>query len=86
MTRKQALKLYTDVCIEVFGEHPLYSKAEEEDIYREMEEITTAKSDRIAGKTILWWGCWDKKITATAFARRIREVWKKESELEICGH
>lgn len=42
------------------------------DIQQEMQTIIESKSDRSAGKTILWWGCWDNKYTATAFARKVR--------------
>jgi hypothetical protein len=43
-------------------------------IHKEMEAIVNAKNDRAAGKIILWWGCWEPKYTATAFARRVRDA------------
>lgn len=39
----------------------------------DLQGVVDAKSDRAAGRTIDWWGCWDRKLTATAFARRVRE-------------
>jgi hypothetical protein len=49
-----------------------YNNSEWEDIRNEMNAVVEANSDRAAAKTILWWGCWDRKLTATAFARRVR--------------
>lgn len=49
-----------------------HSENEWKDIRQEMEEIIAAKTDYAAGRIIDWWGCWDRKYTATAWARRIR--------------
>lgn len=50
---------------------------EREEIHYEVELMLAARSDRMAGKTILWWGCWSKKLTATRFARTLRELAKE---------
>lgn len=55
-----------------------FSPEDREFIRREMEEIVAAKSDRAGGRIIDWWGCWDRKCTATAFARRVRELHRQE--------
>lgn len=44
------------------------------EIHEEMQEVVDAKSDRAAGEKIKWWDCWEKKYTATAFARRVRSA------------
>lgn len=41
----------------------------------EMEEVIEAKSDLAAARMIGWWGCWDRKLTATSVARKIRQTW-----------
>jgi hypothetical protein len=68
MTLSQAKQLYIGA-----GGPSDHSDSEWQDIHKEMKAIVDAKSDRTAGKTILWWDCWDKKYTATAFARRVRQ-------------
>jgi len=55
-----------------------YTPSEWQDIRKEMEQIINAKSDHAGGRLIDWWGCWDHELTATAFARKVREAWKKE--------
>ena len=72
MDLQTAKKLYRES-----GGNEDYSSSEWEDIRKELETIVAAKSDRAAGQTIMWWGCWDKKLTAMAFARRIRENYRK---------
>jgi len=67
MTLSEAKILYIDA-----GGPDDHNESEWQDIHKEMQAIVEAKSDRAAGKTILWWDCWDAKHTATAFARRVR--------------
>ena len=55
-----------------------YEPDEWEDIRKEMERIVAAPTERKAADVIRWWGCWDARYTATAFARRVRECAKKE--------
>lgn len=53
------------------------------DIHKEIQAVIDAKSDRAAGKTILWWDCWDTKYTATAFASQVRksyDLYKQPNE------
>lgn len=45
-------------------------------VHREIEAIVTAKSNRAAGITILWWGCWCGKDAATKFARQVRKAYR----------
>jgi len=54
-----------------------HSSSEWKDIHAEMESIVAAQSDRAAAKVIHWWGCWDDKYTATAFARRVRTAYQQ---------
>lgn len=54
-----------------------HSPDEWAEIRKELEVVVSAKSDLAAGKTILWWGCWDKKLTATAYARLVRDEYAK---------
>jgi hypothetical protein len=69
MTRAEARKLYVGA-----GGPNDHQPSDWESIHREMESVVAAKSVRAAGRTIDWWGCWDRKYTATAFARRVREL------------
>jgi hypothetical protein len=69
MTTEQAMRLYVAA-----GGHNDHSADEREHIRTEMQAIVAAKSDRAAGRTIDWWGCWDRTYTATAFARRVRTL------------
>lgn len=52
-----------------------YSPREQADIHQEMDRIVAVKTDRAAAKVIHWWGCWDSRYTATAFARRVRNAY-----------
>lgn len=70
LTMKQAKQLYIDA-----GGPDDHGDEEWADIQKEMEAILNAPTDFKAGQLIQWWGCWDRKLTATAFARRIRESW-----------
>ena len=72
MTREEARKLYVGA-----GGPDSHQDSEWESIHSEMAAVVAAASDRAAGRTIAWWGCWDRKFTATAFARRVRESHKK---------
>ena len=67
MTRSQSKQLY----IAAGGPND-HSDSEWNDIHEEMKAIVAAKSEREAARVIDWWGCWDRKYTATAFARRVR--------------
>ena len=67
MTLETAKKLYVDA-----GGNKDHSESEWKDVHKEMEAIVAASSDRSAAKVIDWWGCWDRKYTATAFAKRVR--------------
>ena len=67
MTLWEAKELYCNA-----GGSQDQTESEWRDIHSEMQGLVAAKSDRAAGKTILWWDCWDAKHTATAFARRVR--------------
>lgn len=57
-----------------------HSDSKWKDIRDEIEKIINAKSDRSAANVIQWWGCWDRKRTATSFARRVREEWRRMNE------
>lgn len=46
------------------------------DIHREIEAMIAAPSNFAAGRIIDWWGCWEPKYTATAFAKRVRDAAK----------
>lgn len=72
MTIAQAKRLYRGA-----GSDTQHSKEEWKSIRKEMEIIVAAESDRAAGKTIYWWGCWDWSLTATSFARKVRELARK---------
>ena len=76
ITVQQAQRIYISA-----GGPNEYYPAEWENIRREMEAVINAKSDRAAGRTIDWWGCWTPRDTATAFARKVREAWAKEQSL-----
>jgi hypothetical protein len=57
-----------------------HDAAEWDEIRVEMEAVVAAKSDRAAAKVIEWWGCWDPRYTATAFARRVRQEHERNEE------
>lgn len=69
MTLEEARNLYIGA-----GGPDDHQPSEWESIHHEIEAIVSAKSDQSAGKTILWWGCWDGKFTATKFARKVRKL------------
>lgn len=69
MTSQEARQLYVGA-----GGPDDHHPSEWDSIHREMEAVVAATSDRAAGRVIDWWGCWDRKLTATAFARRVREI------------
>ena len=71
MTLAQARRLYN----EVTGDD--VSGNEQAAIHLEMQAVVAAKSDRAASNVIRWWGCWDRKHTATACARRLRQTWRR---------
>jgi hypothetical protein len=73
MTLIEAKNLYIEA-----GGPDDHGASEWEDIHKEIQALVEAKSDRAAGKTILWWDCWDAKYTATAFARRVRNSYANE--------
>ena len=75
ITVRQARRLYIKA-----GGPDYHSESEWADIRNEIESIVNAASDRAAGKTILWWGCWDKNYTATAFASRVRENYRRKTK------
>jgi hypothetical protein len=72
MTDEQAIEIYNFVCVEMWG--GVFTSADAYTIPDKMREIVAAKSDRAAADVIRWWGCWDRKVTATRFARRVREM------------
>lgn len=49
-------------------------------VLAELKEVVEAKTERSAGKAIWHWGCWDRKCTATKFAARVREEYRKLKE------
>ena len=67
MTIAQAKEIYVFA-----GGNPDHSESEWNDITKEINAVVNARSDRAAGQIIQWWGCWDRKLTATAFARKVR--------------
>ena len=71
MTLETAKKLYIAA-----GGRTKHYDSEWQDIHKEMEAIINATSDRKASNVIRWWGCWDEKYTPTAFARRVRDMFK----------
>ncbi len=81
MTFSDAKKLY----IEAGGQND-YGESEWQDIHKEMQALVDAKSDRAAGKTIMWWDCWDNKYTATGFARRVRQIQATSGMSEMDGN
>jgi hypothetical protein len=72
MNREQAKTIYVAA-----GGQAQHHKTEWNEIHKEMEKIVAARTDRGAGLTILWWGCWDARYTATAFARRVRDAYRQ---------
>lgn len=72
MTLDQAKRIYIGA-----GGPSDHWPSEWEDIRKEMEQVVSAKTDRGAGLLIIWWDCWDRKNTATAFASKVREEWRK---------
>jgi hypothetical protein len=75
MTKNEAKKLYIGA-----GGPDNHSESEWVDIHKEMQAIVEAKTSFAAGRTIDWWGCWDKKLTATGFARRVRALYVAEKK------
>jgi len=73
MTKAEAKKLYIGA-----GGPDYHSDFDWASIHKEMQAIVEAKTDLAAGRTIDWWGCWDKKLTATGFARRVRALYAAE--------
>lgn len=69
MTTMESRKLYIAA-----GGPPDHEDETWRSIHNEIEAVVAAKSDLAAGRTIDWWGCWDPKYTATAFARRVRKM------------
>jgi len=67
MTIEQVKQLYISA-----GGPTDHQDSEWTDIHKEMEQVVAAKSDRAGGKIIAWWDCWDRKKTATSFARKVR--------------
>lgn len=75
MTIKQAIALHELASGDDIDR--AYTPSEQLDIHQEIEAIVAAKSDRSAARIILWWNCWDRNHTATAFCRRVREAYRK---------
>lgn len=74
MTEAQAYRLYLLAgCPDEFAP----GDSERKEIHRAIEEIIAARTDRNAGRVVDWWGCWDRKLSATAFARRVRALAEK---------
>jgi hypothetical protein len=73
MTRERAKQIYISA-----GGNPDHSESEWNNVHKEMEGVVSEKSDRMAAKHIVWWACWDRNYTATAFARRVRAAMGKE--------
>lgn len=53
-----------------------YSPSEKTEIWKEIEAIVKARSERSAANIIRWWGCWDRKYPAIAFVRKVRDAYK----------
>ena len=70
MTQDQAKQLYIAA-----GGPDDYDDGEWKQIHQGIEAICAAKSDRAEAEPIRWWGCWQPKYTATAFARRVRQAY-----------
>jgi len=83
---RQAVALYSHVSSLFAGDHyeMIEDEPEYEAIAEEMRDIIRARNDRAAGATILWWDSWDKKLTATRFARTVRERWTAHQK-EVAG-
>lgn len=77
LTLEQARRLYVAGGGIILQHH---SQGEWEYVRDEMQAMVDAKTDRAAGRVIEWWGCWHKRDTATAFARRVRQEWKRMQE------
>lgn len=45
------------------------------DIRADMQAIIDAPGPRKAGQAIEYWGCWNDRDTATAFAKKVRAKW-----------
>lgn len=71
MTLAQAKRLYIGA-----GGPDDHSDSEWNEIHEEMGAIVSAKTEYAAGRLIHWWSCWDSKYTQTAFARRVRKLWR----------
>jgi hypothetical protein len=69
MTTAQAKAIYIAA-----GGPKDHSDNEWKDIHKEIEAMTSAKTDRAAAKIIRWWDCWNSKDTAISFARRVRQI------------
>lgn len=54
-----------------------YDYNEQLDIRNELQQVIDAKSDRAAGNIVRWWGCWDRELTATKYARTVRQLWRE---------
>lgn len=72
MTKKQALKLYCEAMDSFGGD--AYQVDDPDAIADEMRRVVDAKSDRAAAKVVDWWGCWDRRLSSTRMARRIRQI------------
>lgn len=69
MTIGDAKKLYQTAMADYWPDHDW-------DAMREtMMKVVAAKTDRGGGDIIRCWDCWDRKMSATAGARKIRQVW-----------
>jgi hypothetical protein len=72
MTIKQAKQIYKELDCRMD-----YTPGEWRDVRDELELVVAAKSDRKAGEVVIWWNCWSEKETPTAFARKVRQIWKR---------
>lgn len=71
MTLLQAKRLYIGA-----GGPDDHSDSEWAKIHQEMGAVVSAKTEYAAGRIISWWGCWHPQYTQTAFARRVRKLWR----------
>jgi Holliday junction resolvase RusA-like endonuclease len=76
MTRRQAIDLYHAVAFACNVQCSV-KDSELNSTVSEIVGICEARTCRAAGNLICYWGCWDRKLTATAFARKVRQLAKE---------
>ena len=68
LSMEQARRLYV-----LAGGPSEHTPQEWDEIHGEMEGVVNATTDRRGGRVILFWDCWDKKLSATKFAKIVRD-------------